>query len=474
MNTGLSWENFKWAFSQTESGHWHPLTWLSHQLDCQVFGLNPAYHHLENILWHTLNTLLVFWILIKLFADWKTAWLISALFALHPLRIESVAWVTERKDVLSVFFGLLTILTYLYFRAKQNWRRYLLLITFFILGLLAKPSLVILPCLLLLLDYWPLKLKKYFLEKIPLFVISLLFALATLWGQNKIGALKDLSSLTLLDRFSIACVGYLSYIEKTFLPTGLSIFYPLVKYPPTFGIAACTILLGITILMFRYRQRFPYLIVSWAWFLIALLPVIGFVQVGWQAFALRWTYLPHVGLAIALCGAVSTMKVAQKKWIYLTLGILIVLVTIKTSIELKHWQNSETLFSHALDVNPDNFLAHTNLGVALSKRGDKDSAMTHYEEAVRLNPTYPEALNNLGNLKAQKGFLEEAKSLFERALTRDPNMISAKYNLGLLHYNTGEKMQAVIQWSEILKMNPEYQPAINSLNYAAKEGILPP
>ncbi len=474
VSSGLSWANTLWAFTTTTGGHWHPLTWLSHQLDSQLFGLNSGAHHTVNLLFHLLNTILLFFLLYRLFGNLVLAWWMAALFSLHPLRIESVAWVSERKDVLSLFFGLLMMLMYIRFSVSRKARDYGYLLLFFILGLLAKPSLVVLPVLLLLMDFWPLKtmdrsnVAERSVAMTPFFIISFLSSLITLWAQKQEGALGTLHSFSLLDRFNTACVGYLTYLGKTIWPDKLSVFYPFEHHSLTVGVMAFVILFCISIFVFYNRIKFPWLFFAWIWFVLALFPVIGLLQVGGQALANRWTYLPHIGLAIALCGFASLLKPRMQKMTGFILGILLVFFTVKTEIELEYWKNSETLFSHALQINPDNFLAHTNLADALRAQGDIDGAFYHNKEALRSNPHYPEALNNLGNMKARLGFFDEAISFFEQALEGAPRRVEIRYNLALAHYGSGQKARAIGEWAALLRSNPDYRPAYKSLNYAVK------
>ncbi len=472
VNSGLSVKNWVWAFTQSYAGHWHPLSWFSHQLDCQLFGLEPGAHHLINLFFHALNAVLLFLLLFQLFGSLRYAILFAALFALHPQRIESVVWITERKDVLSLCFGLLTLLAYVGYRSKGGIKRYVAMSLFLVLGLLAKPSLVVMPCLLLLLDFWPLSTPSNFrrriLEKAPLFLLCFISSAIVLCAQHQAGALPSLNSYPFADRFSSALVGYWTYWQKTFWPADIAIFYPFVKHSLTVGLAAFVAFVGVTFLIFRSMRKYPALFFGWAWFTLSLLPVIGLIQVGGQAMADRWSYLPHVGLAIAFCGTFAQSEKRSQKKIIGFLLLLLSFSIVKTSLELPHWKNSETLFSHTLEVTQNNFVAHTNLGQALASRGEMNGAASHYEEAIRLHPFYSEALNNLGGIKAQRGDLQDALTLFEKALVKNPTDVITKYNIALAHYSQGEKIKAFQEWLSIHAADPNYEPAKSSLRFMIK------
>ncbi len=473
VTSGMSDENFKWAFTTHHGGHWHPLTWLSLQLDTELFGVNATSSHLINLLFHLCNTILLFFLLVKLFKNETLAWFCALLFAVHPLRLESVIWITERKDVLSLFFGLLTLLAYVEYKIKGKRWYYGLTCCFLLLGLLAKPSLVVIPFLLPLLDFWLLKNtsenqnRTNLIEKIPFVLLCLLFSGIVYFTQKEVGGLKSFNHFTFAERIGSAFVNGWRYIGKTLWPSHLSIFYPFSHYSLLVMIAALIASVFVTVLFYKLRKKYPALFFGWSWFLISLLPVIGLVQIGGQSIADRWTYLPHIGLAIALCGFLNSLVHESKIKIYFLCATLLCLMTYKSSLELPNWKNSETIFRHALESNPDNFLAHNNLGVALADRGDFQSATFHYEESVRQNPFYSEALNNLGTMKAREGNLEGAKLLFQRALQQNQKHSQARYNLALTFYKLGNKIMALQGWLTLFHEDPT-QATRSSLGFMIK------
>lgn len=433
---GLSWAGVRWAFTQSHGGHWHPLSWIAHMIDVQIFGLDPWGPHIVSAAIHTLNALLVYALFRRILSNPLVALILSCMFALHPLRIESVAWVSERKDVLALFFSLLAIHAYLWFAKRRSIIRYLPLLLLHAAALLSKPSAVVLPLLFLLLDFWPLRITQGWVwrvaEKIPLLLLSLGSSLAAIWAQNSAGALAALDTVPLDARFSTALVAWSAYFGKLLFPTRIGIFYPVVPYPPGVASGAALLLLLVSWICFRERQRRPYLLVGWLWFLIATLPIVGFVAVGGQAFADRWTYLPHIGVLLAAGAfAIEFREVFRPVW-QLSFGVLLTCAySYKTIQELPHWATSESVFRRALEAFPNNFMAHTNLGSALSDSGRWEEAAVHYEEAYRLSPNYPEAINNLGILRAHQNRLSEAAGLFQKALQIRPNFQQARNNLSL-------------------------------------------
>lgn len=474
VSSGMSFENLQWAFSTHRGGHWHPLTWLSHQFDCHVFGLNPGAMHAINILFHILNVSLFFLLLNRLVGNALLAFFCALFFALHPLRLESVIWISERKDVLSLFWGLLTFHVYLSYQKRNSLGLYLLLLLCWLLSLLAKPTLVVLPFLLLLLDCLPgrrsvVELKrKVWLEKLPLFFLCLLLSGLVYFTQKKSGTMNSFAELSFLNRAGTAMVHFWLYAIKSVWPMHLSVFYPRVNYSLGLQCVASFSFLLLVFFLMRRRQAQPLLFFAWLWFFISLLPILGFVQIGGQGIANRWTYLPHLGLLIALAFFLNPFTRSSAFKVYLPFASIILLFAGKTYLDLPQWKNSEALFSQALASNPGNFLAHNNLAIALEKRGDLKAAKQHYEVALRLHPTYSEALDNLGRLLAQQGDYRAALLLFEKSLAGNPQNIEARYNLALAHYHLGEKQQALIQWLETIGQDPFYTPALASLNFMAR------
>ena len=503
VQNGLTLENLKWAFSSVVLGNWHPVTVLSHMLDCQLFGLQPWGHHLTSLLLHALNTALVFLLLRTLTgAVWRSL-LVAALFGWHPLRVESVAWVAERKDVLSAGFGFLSLLCYArYARGtearsqKAEARRiasgYGLALLFFACGLMSKPMLVTWPFVMLLLDYWPLKrfaggqLKvtgspapnlqpstfnsQLLTEKIPFFVLAAAAGLVTYLVQKQEGAVMTVDHFPPGARAGNALMAYGRYLGKTFWPADLAVFYP---HPGDWPLAevllAGVLLAGISALVFVKRRRQPYLLVGWLWFVGTLAPVIGLVQVGEQAMADRYTYIPSVGVLImSVWGAYELTRRWRHQVILLALAsaVALILCFALTREQLGYWQDSETLFRHALDVTQNNHIAHNNLGDALLEKGQADDAIRQFQEVIRLKPNDADAYNNLGNALGEQGRIDEAISDYHEALRLKPDNASAHYSLGAALEAKGQTDGAISQYQEALRLNPDDVAAHNNLGNA--------
>ena len=472
--SGLSLKNIDWAFTTTCASNWHPLTWLSHMMDCQFFGLNPGRHHLINLLFHIANTLLLFFILQKMTgALWKSAF-VSVLFALHPLHVESVAWVAERKDVLSTFFWMLTIWSYVRYVECNGIKRYLQVNLFFILGLMSKPMLVTLPFVLILLDYWPLSrfnfyknsksgtpkngqtIFKLILEKTPLFILSASSCVATLYAQRS--SIGSLESFSLDVRIGNALVSYITYLWKTIFPINLAVLYP---HPGTLPfwtvIGSFVFLVFVTSAAILYIKKYPYFVTGWLWYLGTLVPVIGFVQVGAQAMADRYTYIPLIGIFIIVVWGISDiLSLCRYKSIIVNLLSVIVLSVLMTIswVQVGYWKDSTTLFKHAIKVTSDNFIINTNMGLLLTKKGDLHGGIQHYSEALRVNPDCAEAHNNMGNVLRDMGKVAEAIYHFSEALRINPDFAEAHNNMGNALKDEGETGEAVYHFSEALRIDP--------------------
>ena len=485
VQNGLTVESVKWAFLNPVSANWHPVTMLSHMLDCQIYDLKPWGHHLTSLLLHAFNTVLVFLLLRRMTgARWRSA-LVAALFAWHPLHVESVAWVAERKDVLSGFFGLLALLFYARYAqsepqsSKFKIQNYLLSLFFFALGLMSKAMLVTWPFIMLLLDYWPLQritddkwqvasFVRLVREKIPFFALAATASAATLVVQK--GAILSAENMPMGARVGNALISYCRYLGKIFWPTDLSIFYPHHKYWPLEQVLlAASFLGGVSVLLFLMRRRWPFLLMGWLWFVGTLVPVIGLVQVGGQAMADRYTYLPSLGLFIIIIWGAYELT---WRWRYHVIissvagSVAIILCLCVTSQQLEYWQDSETLFGHALAVTEDNYVAHNNLGLALEKKGQTDEAIRQYQEAIRLTPGFAEAHNNLGIALQNQGQLDEARSQFQEALRLEPNNAEIHNNLGASLSETGQTDQAIGQLQEALRLAPDNSDAHNNLGKA--------
>ncbi len=488
VQSGLSWTNIGWALTALEAGFWHPLTWISHMADCQLFGLQPAGHHVTSLVIHVANAVLLFWVLqLMTSARWPSV-LVAALFSLHPLNVESVAWIAERKNVLSTFFGLLAIWAYVKYVEKPDWRRYLLLTALFVLGLMSKPMLVTLPCVLLLLDYWPLnrfaadpgnffsKLRELALEKAPLLLLSLAAGPLAILAESRAGALPALEAFPLSVRFSNALVAYTSYLSKMFWPTDLAPFYP----HPGASLEIWRIVLSVVLLVavsavVVHRARsFPYLVVGWLWYLGTLFPVSGLIQVGGHAMADRYAYLPLIGVFILLVwgwwGWLGDFPVARK----LGGGALLCLfagMAMTTRTQVSHWQSSVTLFEHVIRSTENNHLAYNNLGIALLERGRMEEAAAQFAEALKIKPGSSTALFNLGLTMKRRGETEEAERYFSKALEENPKLAGAHVNLGTILEEQGSSEEAFRHFRQAVELNPRLPAAHTNLGRAlAKQG----
>ncbi len=447
---GLTVANMVWAFTAVRAGYWHPLTWLSHALDCECFGMNAGGHHAVNVLLHMANTLLLFLVLRRMTgATWRSA-CVAALFGVHPLHVESVAWVAERKDVLSGLFWMLAMWGYVRYVERPTWQRYAVVVAWYAMGLMAKPMVVTLPCVLLLLDYWPLgrtrwapsvvghnaplRLGQLVWEKLPLFALAAVSCGVTIWAQHRGGAISSLERLPVGLRIANAAVSYVRYMEKVVWPSGLAVFYPHRAWPPGAVIAAGAILVAVSGLVIRKALREPHLAVGWFWFIGVSVPVIGLVQVGSQSMADRFTYLPLIGLFIMLCWSVPSRVMERrdlKAIAWVAAAAVVAVCAALSRVQVGYWRDSETLFRHALDVTRGNWVAHNKLGNALAQSGKIEEAIAHYKQALWVTPNFAEAHYNLGIALAQTGKIEEAIAQYEQVLRISPDYAEAHYNLGV-------------------------------------------
>jgi len=486
VRAGLTWAGVKWAFTTAHAGDWQPLTFLSHMLDCQLFGLDAGKHHLVNVLLHTLNALLLFLLLLRLTgALWRSG-MVAALFAWHPLRVESVAWAAERKGVLCAFFGLLALAAYVRYaqkreRAKAASLDYGLALFFFGLGLMAKPVLVTLPFALLLLDYWPLqrssgsgsRVSRWYrlaLEKWPFFALTAASCVVTFLAMQRSGSLAPLESHPLLFGCENAVISYANYLIETVWAVNLTLIRLLPKQFPWEQAAAAAALLGaISWLIWRARRQKPYLLTGWLWFLGMLVPVIGLVQQGLQAMADRYTYLPQIGVFIGVTFAVGDPAARRRlrPAMLISLAALVLAGSlIATGRQLRFWRNSERLFGHALAVNKDNYIADFNLGVALYERGRADEALCCFQKALEIQPNYAEAHNNLAAALMNRGQLKEAVAHLHRALEIQPRNADAQCNLGNALLQMGQIDEAIAHYHKALEFEPNCAGACNNLGVA--------
>jgi tetratricopeptide (TPR) repeat protein len=483
VQKGLTWTGIQWAFTTGHASNWHPLTWLSHMADCELFGLNPGAHHLVSVLFHTANAVLLFALLLRLTGQlWPSAF-VAALFAWHPLHVESVAWISERKDVLSTFFALLTLLAYTRYAQKRSTLDYALALVFFALGLMAKPMLVTLPFVMLLLDYWPLRRVLTFnsascgndaktgqlstalrlvLEKWPFFLLVLISCVVTYLAQYRGEAVMTFQRFPLHLRIANALIAYERYLGKTFWPSDLAILYPLPNHLSWIRAMASTaigLLGGISWLIWRIHRQYPYLLVGWLWFLGTLVPVIGLVQVGIAAMADRYTYFPLIGVFIAvtfgvcdLAGRFQFPKAAVAVAAGLTLAGCLVL----TENQLRYWRDSETLFVHALAVTKDNHVAHVDLGVALELKGELNEALAEYRIAEQLAPELYHVHNNIGRLLDNLGHPNEALAEYRQAVLLKPSLPSLHNSTGVVLAELGRFDEAMSQFKEAAQLDPTY------------------
>jgi tetratricopeptide (TPR) repeat protein len=430
VSGGFTRENIRWAFTSIDYYYWQPLTWLSHMEDCQLFGLRPAGHHLKSVLFHTLNTVLVFALLLRLTgALWRSA-IAAAIFALHPLRIESVAWIAERKDLLSGFLFLAATWFYLRYVERPSRLRYYIVLAVFALGLMAKPMVMTLPAILLLLDWWPLK-RREFAEKVPMFGMAVMSSLITSIGTARLGSINWGASLTLWQRLSNSLVSYVRYLELSFWPHDLAILYPFRTSVPIWQVlGAALLLLTITALTVWQAKRRPYLIVGWLWFAVGLLPAAGLVQVGRQAMADRFTYLPHVGLAIAVVWGVAEVLGNHRQTAAVILAVAAIGgLSIATLRQLPLWHDSVSIFRQTVAVTGDNSGARHFLAAALDSRGLYDESFPHHAEAARLEKSYFIAQYCYGVALERRGQLEPAVERFRLALQYFPDYPDARRHL---------------------------------------------
>ncbi len=526
VRAGITRDTVIWAFTKPHYHMWHPLTSLSHALDCQLFGLNPFWHHLTSLFFHVANTLLLFLVLKKMTGAVWASGFVAAVFALHPLQVESVVWAAERKSVLSGFFWMLTMIAYVRYAERPSIRRYLLIVLAFCLGLLSKSMLVTLPFVLLLLDYWPLGrfqlgrtgenvnrkshestnthfrwpvFYRLVREKVPFFVLSAVLSVVTFISQQGGEVIKR---LPLNLRIANAVVSYISYIGKMIYPSRLAIFYP---HPldslPTWQPVICFLILTVVSAIVIYTGRSKrFLMVGWFWYLGTLVPVIGLVQVGTQAMADRYVYLPSIGVFIIVAWIAAELG-AKGRYRKIGLGIMAGLVfavlVICTRVQVKYWQNDFTVFKHALEVTKNNstmheryattifkegkfeeainhykealrirpelFQAHAGLGLVFLKQGKFNEAAECFEEALRLKPAFPSVLNNLGALLGAQGKIDEAIRNFEKAIQIDPDYPQSYYNIAIVKIRQKEYSQAIWYLNEALRRRPGWPEVCSNL-----------
>ncbi|MGA1868192.1 MAG: tetratricopeptide repeat protein [bacterium] len=483
VQKGLTLESIVWAFTTSHASNWHPLTWLSHMLDCHIYGTDAGKHHLTNVFFHIMNSLLLFIIFFIMTKDLWQSGFVAALFAFHPLHVESVAWVAERKDVLSTFFWMLTILSYILYIKEPRIKRYLLVFTVFLLGLMAKPMLVTLPLVLLLLDYWPLgrfqfgegskKNTHLILEKIPFLLVCILSSIVTFLVQQSGGTVGSLNKYSLIPKVANAIVSYERYIEKMIWPRNLAVLYPHPGMLPLWRVAGASLLLVVIFsLGISTIKSHPYFAVGWLWYIVTLVPVIGLVQVGIQGMADRYTYIPLIGIFIIIAWGVPNLF---SIWRYRNVGFIVIIPVLLsvlmafTWIQIRYWRNSVTLFKHTLDITSNNFVAHNNLGSALAEKGEIEEAMKEYSKATKIEPNFIHAHMNLGHALRKQGRTHEAIEKYLEILRKYPKHAIVHYYLGEAFKEEGEVNRAIKCYFKAIRLDSGLVDAHVSLAVALRE-----
>jgi tetratricopeptide (TPR) repeat protein len=467
---GLTAENVRWAWTTFERSNWHPLTWLSLQLDAQLQGPSAYGFRITSLLLHVANAVLLFWVWRRLTGEVAPSALVAGLFALHPLHVESVAWVSERKDVLSTLFGMLALWVYVGYAEKPGVGRYLCVLVAFALGLMSKPMLVTLPCVLLLLDYWPLgrlgrvNRRLALLEKVPLFAMSAASCAITLLAQQRGGAIAALDEFPFVDRLANAVASYAVYLVQTVWPVDLAVYYPHehLTWSDQRVWGAAMFLAGVTAVAVSQAVRRPFLLVGWLWYLGTLVPVIGLVQVGSQAHADRYTYFPLIGVFVMLAWSADELARRSEKarqGLWTVAGAVLLGCVVLTWIQVGYWHDSFALWQHALAVTPSNDVAHSGLGAAYRDSGDLFRATEEYRKAVAAHPNGVHARSNLGWCLFSLRRYDDASAEFTRVVKLDPDNANAHFQLGVIAGLTGRSDEAVERYRTVLRLRPDDVPA---------------
>lgn len=497
VRDGLTLKGATWAFTDTSTtSNWHPLTWLSHMAVVEWYGLDPGMHHLANVLLHLLNAVLLFLVFKKMTRRrWKSVF-VAAFFALHPLHVESVAWISERKDVLSTLFWILTVWAYLRYVEHRRIARYILVVAFLSLGLMSKAMLITLPFVLLLLDYWPLGRVQGLLpgkgsreestvsepplpilslvrEKVPFVVISMFVGITAVLTQKSTGSLTALETLPLVDRLSNVMISYVAYILKTAWPQNLAVFYPIPDVFPLWKVAMASLAIGIiTMLTVLYAKRLPFLSVGWWWYLGTLVPVIGLVHIGEQAMADRYTYVPLIGLSIIIAWGVPKLVPTHrviKRYLPIVSAVYLAVLSMQTWLQVQYWQNSVTLAARALDVAGSSHIAHNNMGCALIESGRFKEALPHFFKVLDIDPNEFRAHYNVGLILLQEGRYGEAVEHFCKVLKRHPDHEQTHLRMGIALAQEGRTQEALTHYYHALRIDPNYKEAHNYLGVSLEE-----
>jgi Flp pilus assembly protein TadD len=489
VTAGLTPGSVRWSFAHAYDAAGGPLTWISHMVDVELFGMAPGPHHLQSVLLHAMNTVLLLLVLSQMTGSvWRSAF-VAALFGVHPMHVESVAWVSERKDVLAGTFWLLTMWAYVRYVRQPGALRYGMVALALTLGLLAKPMVATLPVILLVLDMWPLRRatfsrtdhvewRRLVLEKIPLLTLAAAFLTWTLVAQRGIGAVATLQALPFPARLANASMSIVTYIQKLIWPSGLAVFYPFARDLPIWLPIACAgLVIGVSLLAWHLAARRPHFLAGWLWYLVTLLPVIGLVQVGSHAMADRFTYLPAIGLFLIAAweSAELSTKAFRSRRVVLAAGLIVVLgYAVAARTQVGYWRTSETLWARALAVTSGNFRAHAGLAEVRSRQNRIDEAIAHYSEAVRLAPDEAEWHTNLGLLLVQKGEFARAAESFARAVGLRPQDAESYNNLGAMLARLGRTPEAIAAYRRALEIRPQYALARRNFGLSlAAQGDVP-
>jgi Tfp pilus assembly protein PilF len=466
---GLTGQGVLWAFTTGHASNWHPMTWLSHMLDVQMYGMNAGRHHFTNLLLHIANTLLLFGVLYRTTGAWRRSAMVAVLFAVHPLHVESVAWIAERKDVLSTLFWMLTMHAYVSYVGKPRLGRYLAVVAVFALGLMSKPMLVTLPLVLLLLDVWPLDRVRIeagqrkvwlrmFREKIPLFMLAAASSIVTVMAQSRGGAVQSFEVAPLYQRAANALFSYVAYLGQMLWPRNLAAYYP--YSPLSLGLvaASASVLITVSVIVIRFSRSRPYLFVGWLWYVFTLIPVIGLIQVGGQARADRYTYIPLIGVFLI---AAWGIPIVLERWRYIsaalqaTACILVCALAAGARSQVRYWESDLALWQHAVRTTVDNYFARTNLGFALIDGGDYAGGIAQYTEALKIKPDSAETHNALGTTLLKQGQLDTAMEQFAMALRIKPGFAEAHSNRGMVLAQRGVTEEAFSEFRKALEISPE-------------------
>ena len=473
---GLTWESVSWAFGTTHTSNWHPITWLSHMADCEFFGSNQLGHHFSSLAIHIVNVVLLFLVLRRMTGSvWASAF-VAAIFGVHPLRVESVAWVAERKDVLSGFFWMLSLFLYARYCERESIGRYAAVFLCFCVGLMAKAMLITLPLVLLLLDYWPLgrmrrnkrTLPGLLIEKAPLFLAAIVSAIVTYIVQAKYGSVKVGESWPLWIRVANAFVSYVGYIDVMFIPRGLAVLYPHAgRSLPLFQALLCVVaMVAVCGGVIQMARRYPAIAVGWFWYVVMLVPVIGFIQIGVQSMADRYTYLPSIGIGIMLAwGAAELLpnKAAGKIILSLCGAAIIGALVFCTRAQAAHWRDSIRLCERALSVTENNYVMHNNLANALQANGQPGEAIKHYYQAIAIKDDYADPYNNLGVMLQKLGQVDSAIAAYCKAIALRPGYARAHNNLGIALQSQAKFTEAAGHFRQAVEANPKYAEAHSNL-----------